>query len=187
MPSTSSLRTPQLAHIALILPLCTSSVSVGLSLFQYPLFLSFLKPGDQPNTSNKSIAGKPLTRFWAPFVKSGGALVVNTCLTSAAAGLFASRWLRSHKTLETTNIGNWYFYGALFAAGHLLFAPIVSGPVGRIASVGCESHDNEEEVDAWNRKEMKRWLNWHTIRTLVVDLPALICFAEGAAQSFWVI
>ena len=45
---------------------------------------------------------------------------------------------------------------------------------------------SEEDTDAHNRKEMSNWFLWHTIRTAVVDLPALWCFAEGAALSFWV-
>ena len=45
---------------------------------------------------------------------------------------------------------------------------------------------SEEETDKSNRKEMQMWLTWHTLRTFLVDLPALWCFAEGAALSFWV-
>ena len=48
------------------------------------------------------------------------------------------------------------------------------------------STKSEEETQKGNREEMKTWLMWHTVRTVLVDLPALWCFAEGAALSFWV-
>ena len=51
----------------------------------------------------------------------------------------------------------------------------------------AESEKSEDEVDESNRKEMANWLIWHTVRTVVADLPALWCFAEGVALSFWVI
>ena len=49
-----------------------------------------------------------------------------------------------------------------------------------------ESMKTEEQTDSSNREEMSTWFMWHTIRTVAIDLPALICFAEGAALSFWV-
>lgn len=48
------------------------------------------------------------------------------------------------------------------------------------------STKSEEATNDHNKKEMGNWFMWHTIRTAVVDLPALWCFAEGAALSFWV-
>ena len=85
-------------------------------------------------------------------------------------------------------MGSWYTYGAVLAAGHLAFAPLVAGPVRRIMEAGGSgSQISEEEVEGRNRVEMKRWLTIHTVRMLLVDLPALLCFAEGVALSFWVI
>ena len=48
------------------------------------------------------------------------------------------------------------------------------------------STDTDEAIEQSNRADMKTWLTWHTVRTVVMDLPALWCFAEGAALSFWV-
>ena len=55
-----------------------------------------------------------------------------------------------------------------------------------VAEGKSDSVKTEEETDEHNRKEMSNWFMWHAIRTLVVDLPALWCFAEGASLSFWV-
>ncbi|TKA72483.1 hypothetical protein B0A55_06693 [Friedmanniomyces simplex] len=179
---------PKGAHLGLILPLCTSSATVGLALFQYPVFLSFLHA--QP-----SIAGNPLSRFWAAMIKPGASLIAAMALTSTLAGVVSARWLHTHATLETTDVSQWYTYGAVLAAGHLAFAPLVAGPIKRMVEAGQEGGGSgggsnalsEEEVDGKNREEMKTWFTLHTVRTLLVDLPALLCFAEGAALSFWVI
>ncbi|KAK3111535.1 hypothetical protein LTR53_012369 [Teratosphaeriaceae sp. CCFEE 6253] len=171
---------PQGSHFGLILPLCTSSATVGLALFQYPVFLSFLHA--QP-----SIAGKPLSRFWDHMIAPGASLVAAIALTSTVAGVASARWLSTHATLETTSVSQWYTYGAVLAAGHLAFGPLVVGPIRRMIEVGQSSTLDEEDADRRNREEMKTWLTVHTARTLLVDLPALLCFAEGAALSFWVI
>lgn len=178
---------PRGGHLGLILPLCTSSATLGLSLFQYPLFLSFLSPKSHP-TSQKPhrISGTPLSAFWSSFLRPSATLISALTLTSAGAGLLASRWLNTHRTLETTEVGKWYMIGAGLSAAHLAFVPLVSGPIKRVLAAGKGS-ENEKEVEGSNEKEMMTWLFVHTLRTLVVDVPALWCFAEGAALSFWVI
>ena len=54
---------PQSGHVGLVLPLCTSAATLGLSLYQFPVFLSFAQP-------NSPIAGKPLSQFWESMVWS---------------------------------------------------------------------------------------------------------------------
>ncbi|KAI6905794.1 hypothetical protein KC318_g189 [Hortaea werneckii] len=140
---------PRGGHFGLILPLCTSSATVGLSLFQYPLFGSFL--GAEP-----SIAGKPLSRFWNTFLAPGASMITTVALTSATAGAFAARWLRTHATLETNSVASWYTWGSILAAGHLAFVPLVAGPIKRMAeSERKGSVMTEEEADRTNREEQK--------------------------------
>jgi len=181
---------PRSGHLGLILPLCTSSATLGLSLFQYPLFLSFLSP-KKTNDKPHRISGTPLSAFWFSFLTPAATLISALTLTSAGAGFLASRWLNTHKTLETTEVGKWYLIGAGLSLGHIAFVPMVAGPIkrmvegGRVGDSGKEV--NEKEVEGRNEKEMMTWLFVHTLRTLVVDVPALWCFAEGVALSFWVI
>src|SRR6266516_4003492 len=80
---------PQGSHLGLILPLCTSSATVGLAVFQYPVFLSFLQ-------TKPSTAGRPLSRYWEPFLKQGGGLILGLGLTSSISGLVSWRWLQTH-------------------------------------------------------------------------------------------
>lgn len=187
---------PRSGHLGLILPLCTSSATLGMSLLQYPLFFAFLwptknsteKPGRTKVSSKNKVSGLPLSHFWAAFLAPAGSLIASVALTSAASGLLATRWLRSHATLETTAVSKWYAYGAVLALGHLAFVPMVAGPILRITEA-VKGHDETEgdAVEKKNEEALKTWLGWHTVRTVLVDVPALWCFAEGAALSFWVI
>lgn len=170
---------PQASHFGLILPLCTSSATVGLALYQYPQFTAFLGEG--------SLAGKNLSRYWTPMFKQGYVVISLLGLGSTVSGLLSARWLRGHQTLETSDVGKWYTYGAILAAAHFAFVPLVGGPIKRMIDRGSDTNTlSEEATEKENRKEMKTWFMWHTIRTFGVDLPALWCFAEGAAIAFWV-
>lgn len=185
---------PRGSHLGLILPLCTSSATVGMSLLQYPLFFAFLRPHERssnakPNEAETSekISGLALSRFWTAFLAPAGSLIAGVALTSTASGFIANRWLRSHATLETTAVSKWYAYGAVLAVGHLAFVPMVAGPILKITEAGKSSDENVIKIEEGNEAALRTWLGWHTVRTLLVDIPALWCFAEGAALSFWVI
>ncbi|KAK3697462.1 hypothetical protein LTR37_017408 [Vermiconidia calcicola] len=172
---------PQVGHIGLILPLCSSSATIGLALYQYPQFTAFLQA--QP-----SISGKTLSRYWEPMVKQGYIVIGALGLTSCVSGLLSARWLKQHRTLETTDVSNWYMYGAILAATHFAFLPLIGGPIRRMIETGSNASTlSDDEAERVNRQEMSSWFMWHTIRTIFVDVPALWCFAEGAAQSFWVV
>ncbi|EME49245.1 hypothetical protein DOTSEDRAFT_68122 [Dothistroma septosporum NZE10] len=171
---------PHAGHIGLVLPLCTSAATVGLALYQYPVFMSFLVADE----SGKTIAGRPLSKFWQPMVKRGRALIAGLALSSSVGGALAARWLRTHSTLETTDVSQWYIAGTVLAAAHLASLPIIAQPVSRIMdAANASSEDAAEEI---NKENMKTWFTIHTVRTLLVDLPALWCFAEGASLAFWV-
>lgn len=175
------LNRPEGGHFGLILPLCTSSATVGLALFQYPVFTYFLQAKEKP-----SIAGKPLSNFWKPILTQGFSLSYGTAVTSAIAGFVSARWLRTHQTLETSDVSSWYTYGAVLAAGHMAFVPLIAGPIRNMINAGSEgSGKSEDDVETSNREQMKAWLTFHTVRTLV-DIASLVCFAEGAALSLWV-
>ena len=170
---------PQSSHFGLILPLCTSSATVGLALYQYPQFTAFLGEGH--------LAGKNLSKYWTPMFKQGYIVISALGLGSTLSGLLSARWLANHQQLETSDVGRWYTYGAVLAALHFAFVPLVGGPIKRMIERGSETNTmSEEAVDTENRKEMKTWFMWHTVRTVLFDLPALWCFAEGAATAMWV-
>lgn len=185
---------PRSGHLGLILPLCTSSATVGMSLLQYPLFFAFLRSNNthdlqksEGTNPHDKISGRALSCFWDSFLAPAGSLIAGVALTSTASGFVANRWLRSHATLETTAVSKWYAYGAALALGHLAFVPLVAGPILKITEAVKSSERTDREIEEVNESALRAWLNWHTVRTLLVDVPALWCFAEGAALSFWVI
>lgn len=45
---------------------------------------------------------------------------------------------------------------------------------------------SEDAAEENNKENMKTWFTIHTVRTLLIDLPALWCFAEGASLAFWI-
>ncbi|KAL1589279.1 hypothetical protein WHR41_02323 [Cladosporium halotolerans] len=179
---------PRSGHFGLILPVCSSAATLGLSLFQFPLFMSFMQPrkNDTTKTTTK-ISGTPLSQFWASFLAPGAGLIAGLNLVSASAGLLSARWLREHETLETVEISRWYFYGAALALGHLAFVPAVAGLIKSIVGNSKGEVRTEAKAQESNEAAMRSWFLWHSLRTVVVDIPALWCFAEGMALSFWVI
>lgn len=179
---------PRKGHIGLVLPLCSSAATVGLSLFQYPLFSSFLQINESKRTTKSSkISGTPFSQFWSTFLTPGASIIAGITLVSASSGFFAARWLRSHDTLETAHVSKWYIYGALFALGHLAFVPAVAGPIQTIVAAAEQDVGTEEQIQARNEDAMRSWFTWHTVRTLMADVPALWCFAEGVALSLWLV
>lgn len=172
---------PKPGHFGLILPLCTSSATVGLALFQYPVFYSFLQ-------SSEKNAGRPLSRYWEPYMKLGYPVIIACGLTSAVSGALSWRWLSGHGQLETTEVAKWYGYGAILAFARFAFLPIVAGPIKKMVDAGkAEVTTSDDDVDKANREAMQTWMILHSARTFLFDLPALWCFGEGAALSFWVI
>jgi hypothetical protein len=185
---------PRGGHLGLILPLCTSSATLGMSLLQYPLFYAFLQPPEKDvvakadgTESSDKISGLAFSRFYSAFLTPAGSLIVGVALASTASGFIAHRWLRSHATLETTAVSKWYAYGAALAFGHLAFLPLVAYPILKMTKAKQSSSETVREAKDQNEGALRAWMGWHTASTLLVDIPALWCFAEGAALSFWVI
>jgi hypothetical protein len=175
---------PRPGHLALILPLSLSSATLGLSLFQFPLFYSFLRP--QPNKSK--ISGTPLSHFWSALRGPAAVLVSTLTLTTALSAGLCVRWLRAHETLETGHVSNWYLYGAGLTIAHLGMGLLVKPSVDKmVATVQNGKTVREADVTAVNEREMGTWFFFNTVRTLFVDVPALWCFAEGVALSSWII
>jgi hypothetical protein len=172
-------------------PSLTPPIATGLSLFQYPLFLSFLRPARSPE--EKSLAGKPFSLFWSHFFLPSVGIITSSFLTTALSGFLCARWLRTHATLETTDVSKFYTYGAVLALAHGAFIPLVAGPIKRVMDaggkdvVGVQGEKGIETLEEGNRREMRTWFLWHSVRTVLVDVPALWCFAEGVALSFWVV
>ncbi|KAF2237733.1 hypothetical protein EV356DRAFT_520262 [Viridothelium virens] len=187
------------SHPALLLPLCSYSASLALSVFQFPLFIAFLPKPISPTSSHlpqptassnySALSGRPLSYFWSKFIVPGTTVVAALFLTSAISGGLSSRWLHQHRHLETSEIARWYMYGSAASLGHFAFVPFVIPRVRRIIEQVEEKGAKKEERDiiAVNEQETRGWLMVHLLRTLAVDVVAVVCFAKGVALSLWVV
>ena len=45
----------------------------------------------------------------------------------------------------------------------------------------------DQRVEENNRVQQGRWLRWHTVRTVLVDIPAVWCFAKGLCNAVEVV
>lgn len=76
---------PRSSHLGLILPLCTSSATLGMSVLQYPLFFAFLQPKAKSSSAKAEqakISGLPLSHFWASFLAPAGTPIAGVAFAS---------------------------------------------------------------------------------------------------------
>ncbi|OQO08437.1 hypothetical protein B0A48_06307 [Cryoendolithus antarcticus] len=165
---------PLPAHLGLILPLCTASAQLGLSLASLPLFAAFLSPKKDSQGNLTKISGKPLSHFLASY--SGPLATTNLILTltTVASGLLSFRWLTQHQTLETGQVGWWYAVGVVFAGVQMGFAPLVAPGMLRIVGQVKEAEGKREaEVQGENEKDMATLFFVYVARTVLGSLPAV--------------
>ncbi|RYP06877.1 hypothetical protein DL765_009333 [Monosporascus sp. GIB2] len=70
----------------------------------------------------------------------------------------------------------WYACGAAFALAHFTFVPAVMWKVEHLAN-------EENDAKGTGAEYLKKWLDVHTIRSIVVDFPAWLCFSIAALKS----
>ncbi|KAI9687978.1 MAG: hypothetical protein M1820_010357 [Bogoriella megaspora] len=199
-----------------LLPLCTSSATLGLALLQFPLFASFLDSPTSTKTpptpalkttfdksvSRDSISGRPLSLYWKTFFPPGASLIATSALTSFISGIYTYRSFTNSTTASSSGptVSKLYLYGALAAGGHFLFVPLVAGKIRKMIEnakgLGTkenyedegdqrgQSQDEEAEEDVIKRSNerlMRSWLVVHTLRTVTVDLAAVVFFWKAVS------
>jgi hypothetical protein len=164
---------PPLPSTALI-ALCSASASLALILYQYSINYAFAY-------SKPTLTGRPLSRFSSAFIAPGSAPIALLSITSCAAGLHAAKNL-PHLVTRSTDASWWLIAGGTLAAAHLTFVPFVARAVRKIKSADTEDK-TDGEVEAINKKQLRIWLTWHTVRLVLVDVPAFACLAHGVLQA----
>jgi hypothetical protein len=157
-----------------LVALCCSSASLALILYQYSINYAFVY-------SKPSISGRPLSRFSSAFIVVGSAPIGMLCVTTCITGLYAAQHL-PHLIVENTDASKWLIAGGTLAAAHFAFVPFVAQAVRKIEAADAEDK-TDAEVNAINRLQTKTWLTWHSIRVVLVDIPALVCLAYGVSLS----
>jgi hypothetical protein len=143
---------PRHRRLGLVLPLCTSSAMVGVSLLRHPLFLAFLRANETTTKDSKPKTRQDHRPASVPLLER----FLRPCKLSHhrhsshvfKANLIIARWLRSHGTLETTTIGRWHMYGSMLDLGHLAFVSLVAGPIQKIT--------NASKLPCWWMATLKR-------------------------------
>ncbi|EXK26064.1 hypothetical protein FOMG_17343 [Fusarium oxysporum f. sp. melonis 26406] len=103
---------------------------------------------------------------WGPW---GTKVVFGSFTLSLASGI--ANAVTSWNGTGAQTVVLFYMAGTLFAAGHLLiFGPKALGLLARI---------RRNDANASSTASLELWLEMHLTRSLVVDLPAVVCFITG--------
>ncbi|KAK8069394.1 hypothetical protein PG994_006010 [Apiospora phragmitis] len=70
--------------------------------------------------------------------------------------------------------GRWYAAGAALALAHYAFVPSIMYRVQALF---------EGEGKGEGNKDLKRWLDVHLVRSVMVDVPSWLCFATACLKS----
>lgn len=89
-----------------------------------------------------------------------GMYVIGTANTLILATTIAN--LRADRGPMSAVARNWYWTGLGFTVAHFAFVPLVAYPVRDIF---------EDRSGGQSTNDLKRWIDVHTVRTLVTDLP----------------
>jgi hypothetical protein len=143
-----------------VLPLLSSSLTVFNALVQPAIFIPFLRASDTDLKATNRVL-----RLWfghhTPYALS---TVFAVILPTVFAGGYALTKLQ-HGTRQW----NLYAAGIAFALSHFAFVPLIVPPIQHITDEAVERTNGNVE---W----LKRWLEIHFWRTILADVPALMCF-----------
>ncbi|KAJ5101498.1 hypothetical protein NUU61_003720 [Penicillium alfredii] len=145
-------------HLLHIAPLATSTGSLAHALVELTTTSAFLSPSIRKQS--ETLLPNWFDQFFRRSVWSVLTLNLGTISTTAATLVLNRR----NPALQTTSF---YWAGLAGAVGHLLFVPLVAGPVQRIVE---DCSKGKASVD------LERWVSVHRIRMLLVDFPAWLAF-----------
>jgi hypothetical protein len=153
------------AHLGLhpsfaVIPLIFQSLTVGYAVVEYTMFRPFLRAAEADRPATQRV-----TRlWWTHFLSLGLTTIFSVTLPAIFSAIYAARKLPSD-TLE------WKLYaaGASFGSAHFLFASSIGSVINNI----CDEQ-NEKKGETLNY--LRKWLQIHAVRSVVADIPALLCF-----------
>ncbi|EIW81048.1 hypothetical protein CONPUDRAFT_82130 [Coniophora puteana RWD-64-598 SS2] len=139
-----------LFHLA---PVLTSGASLAWAFSEYQTLIPFLQ---------SDIPAAPLASWFNRWFRLATAGIVGCGLASTSWGYVGS-------TRAAGMAGRLYLYGAVLSAAHFAFVPWIAPCIERLV-YGPEHRTKDE---------LRRWLRIHTVRTLLTDIPAFVCFTWG--------
>ncbi|KAK6850734.1 hypothetical protein PG987_000368 [Apiospora arundinis] len=154
-----------------VTPLVTSTAAVMYSVDQYMFLNNFLAP-ELRERSNAIVPS-----YFKVFFRRGIWIIMTAYPLSIATGI-ANFYRGGGKLGGSSNngAGRWYAAGAALALTHYAFVPTVMYKVQAL-------FEGEEKGNGNGNKDLKRWLDVHLVRSILVDVPSWLCFATACLKS----
>jgi hypothetical protein len=147
-------------------PVITTTTSLWFSVDQYLFLDTLLLPQHVAKSS------EVIPSYFKAFFARGIIVILTVYPLTIAAGI----------TNLYTGLGPasyaWYMAGTALAAGHFAFIPAVSEPITALTA-----EDETKVKGPAAAKLLRRWLNGHTLRSIMVDLPSWMCFVVGTLKA----
>ncbi len=151
-------------NLALTIPVISSSLTVFYAVVEPVVLYSFLQAAKKEHGATSKV----IRLWWQAFLPPGLGLIALTTLPSIIGGTYASRqWQQGNWNRNITAAG------AVLALGHFAFGPSIADTIKHIC-------DEEVEKKGQTIDYVQQWLKIHFWRTLLTDLPALVCFSWAA-------
>lgn len=160
-----------------VTPLVTSTAAVMFSADQY-LFLDALLAPPHRERANELVPS-----YYRTFFGRGIWIIMTAYPLSIATGVanaYRSSGGGSSVAAQLSSGGGnngaarWYAAGAALALAHFAFVPSIMYKVQALY---------EGEGKGEGNQNLKRWLDVHLVRSLLVDVPSWICFATACLKS----
>ncbi|KAI1037834.1 hypothetical protein LB503_009516 [Fusarium chuoi] len=146
-----------------LLPVISSIVSLQFAYDEYAFLSCWTIP-------QYRVQANELLPLWFTNWGPWGTKVVFGSFTLSLASGFANT-VTSWNGTGARSIVVSYLAGTLFAAGHLL----IFGP----KAIDLLAKIRRNDANASSTASLELWLEMHLTRSLVVDLPAVVCFITG--------
>ncbi|KAK8044983.1 hypothetical protein PG993_005007 [Apiospora rasikravindrae] len=152
-----------------VTPLVTSTAAVMFSIDQYLFLDNFLAP------AHRERANELVPSYFKTFFRKGIWIIMTAYPLSIATGV-ANVYRSSGGTAaaKLNGAGRWYAAGAALAFAHYAFVPSIMYKVQALF---------EGEGKGEGNKDLKRWLDVHLVRSVLVDVPSWLCFATACLKS----
>ncbi|KAK7992129.1 hypothetical protein PG996_012855 [Apiospora saccharicola] len=159
-----------------VTPLVTSTAAVMFSADQY-LFLDTLLAPPHRERANELVPS-----YFKTFFGRGIWIILTAYPLSIATGV-ANVYLGGSsgsgssvaaKLSSGSAAARWYAAGAALALAHFAFVPSIMYKIQAL---------NEGEGKGEGNKNLKRWLDVHLMRSVLVDVPSWLCFATACLKS----
>jgi len=139
-----------------LLPVLSSTASVVFAISEYQTLIPWL---------GRDLPSKHLSSWFNRWFRLAVVGVLVFGVTSTWGGYLG--WRGTVGTASAL-----YKYGTCFALGHFAFVPSISRCIKRLVYGPTDA-----------KEELRLWLKIHTVRTLVADIPAALCFVGAFLHS----